>query len=69
MYKHPHRDKTVVRGGDGAQERGTHFRRVVEWCLRGVDSIASPYVDDILSGTEAQVSKLETLQAHERDIR
>ena len=44
------------------------FQRVVEWCLRGVDDIASPYVDDILSGTEAQNTKLEALSAHERDI-
>ena len=34
-----------------------------------MDDIASPYVDDILSGTEAQNTKLETLRAHERDIR
>ena len=45
------------------------FQRVVEWCLRGVDDIASPYVDDILSGTEAQATKLDTLIAHEKDIR
>ena len=45
------------------------FQRVVEWCLRGVDDIASPYVDDILSGTKAKSSKLETLRAHEKDMR
>ncbi len=45
------------------------FQRVVEWCLRGVDDIASAYVDDILSGTEAQATKLDTLIAHEKDIR
>ena len=45
------------------------FRRVVEWCLRGVDDIASPYVDDILSGTEPQATKLDTLITHEKDIR
>ena len=45
------------------------FQRVVEWCLREVDDIASPYVDDILSATEGQGTWEETLYAHDRDIR
>ena len=35
----------------------------------GVEDIAIPYVEDKLSGTEAQATKLDNLNAYEKDIR
>ena len=44
------------------------FQRVVDYCLREVNDVAAPYVDDIIIGTESQGTWEDTIRAHDRDI-
>jgi hypothetical protein len=59
----------VESGGHGLEKWSCHFQRVVDYCLDGVKDVSSPYVDDIIIGTEARDTEEETIQAHDRDIR
>ena len=45
------------------------FQRVVDFCLNDVKDVASPYVDNIIIGTEAKDTWEKTVQAHDRHIR
>ena len=45
------------------------FQRVVEYCLREVRDVASPYVDDILTGTDKQNTLRDIIDQHDKDLR
>jgi hypothetical protein len=40
----------------------------VEYCLRNVDDVAAPYVDDIVVGTDWEGSEEATIEQHNRDL-
>ena len=45
------------------------FQRVVEYCLEPVSDVAAPYVDDIITATEAGSTWEETVRDHAADLR